>query len=815
MQKQEGRLIPVNIEDEVKESYLNYAMSVIVSRALPDVRDGLKPVHRRILYAMSEMGVRHDRTYKKAGRIVGDVLGKYHPHGDQSIYDALVRLAQDFSLRYPVVDGQGNFGSVDGDPPAAMRYTEAKLEKIADLMLRDIKKETVEFGPNYDDSMVEPLLLPAALPFLLINGASGIAVGMATNIPPQNLTEIAAAVVAIIDNPKLSFDELLKIVKGPDFPTAGIIFGKEGIREAYSSGRGRITVRANVSLETLKNGKEAIIVNELPYQVNKANLVVRIAELVREKKIEGISDLRDESDRTGMRIVIELKRGIITRVVINQLFMHTQMQINFSVNSLALVGGIPRVLTLREMIDHYIVHRIDVVTRRTRFELKRAEERAHILKGLKIALDNIDEVVAIIKASSTVEAARIKLIKRFSLSEKQAQAILDMRLQRLTSLETRKIVDELKELIALIKHLKDLLSSPKKILGVVKAETIQLAADFGDERRTEIIDDEVEEINIEDMITKENMVILISNKGLIKRIPMSSYRSQGRGGKGSMSTRKKDNDFIEQIFIASTHDYFLFITSEGKAYWLKVFEIPEASRQSRGQSIKTLLSISNNEEITAVVSFKGCKGENYLFMATRRGIVKKVRVSDFTNARTRGIIAINLDKGDKLESAMLTRGKDEILLITRRGQALRFHEETVRATGRTSRGVIGIRLGKNDELAGVALVDNKGSMLLISQYGSGKRIAYDNFLPHGRGTRGQICYGVSEKTGEVIGALSVKRGDSLVCITSQGKTIRLSLNEIPVLGKTAMGVRLVRITRPDMVMGIARIAKTKVDQCFT
>jgi len=809
VQKQEGKVIPVNIEDEVKESYLNYAMSVIVSRALPDVRDGLKPVHRRILYAMSEMGLRYDRTYKKAGRIVGDVLGKYHPHGDQSIYDALVRLAQDFSLRYPVIDGQGNFGSVDGDPPAAMRYTEAKLAKIADLILRDIKKETVEFGPNYDDSMVEPLLLPAALPFLLINGASGIAVGMATNIPPQNITEIAAAVVAIIDNPKLSFDELLKIVKGPDFPTAGIIFGKEGIKEAYSSGRGRITVRASVSLETLKNGKEAIIVYELPYQVNKANLVVRIAELVREKKIEGITDLRDESDRAGMRIVIELKRGIITKVVLNQLFMHTQMQIHFGVNSLALVGGIPRLLTLREMIDHYILHRKDVVTRRARFELKRAEERAHILKGLKIALDNIDEVVAIIKASRTVEAARSKLITRFSLSEKQAQAILDMRLQRLTSLETRKIVDELKELIATIKHLKDLLSSQKKILGVVKAETIQLSADFGDERRTKIIDDEVEEINIEDMITKENMVILISNKGLIKRIPMSSYRSQGRGGKGSMSTRKKDNDFIEQIFIASTHDYFLFITSEGKAYWLKVFEIPEATRQSRGLSIKTLLSISNNEDITAVVSFKGFKEENYLFMATSRGIVKKVSVSNFSNARTRGIIAINLDKGDKLESAMLTRGKDEILLITRHGYALRFHEKVVRATGRSSRGVIGIRLGKNDELTGVALVDNKGSMLLISQYGSGKRIAYDNFITHGRGTRGQICYGISEKTGEVIGALSVKRGDSLVCITSQGKTIRLRLNEIPVLGKTAMGVRLVRIARPDMVMGIARIAKKK------
>jgi DNA gyrase subunit A len=807
VQEAKGQVIPVAIEDEVKESYLNYAMSVIVSRALPDVRDGLKPVHRRILFAMNEMGLRHDRAYKKAGRIVGDVLGKYHPHGDQSIYDTLVRLAQDFSVRYPMVDGQGNFGSIDGDPPAAMRYTEARLAKIAGEMLKDIKKETVDFGANYDDSMKEPLVLPAALPFLLVNGASGIAVGMATNIAPHNLTEIAQAVIAVIDKPKLSFQELTRIVKGPDFPTAGIIFGTQGLLEASRTGRGKIVVRGRVSLETAKNGKDQIIVSELPYQVNKANLIVRIADLVKERKLEGISDLRDESDRRGMRIVIELKRGAIPKVVLNQLFTHTQLQLAFNANNVALVEGRPQTVNLRQMIDAFIKHRQEVVTRRSRYELRRAEERAHILRGLKIALDNIDEVVAIIKASRTVSSARSNLMKRFKLSEIQAQAILDMRLQKLTSLETKKIVEELKEVLATIAYLKDLLASERKILGLVKQETRDLAAAYGDERRTEIVAEEVEEINIEDLIAKEDMVILISNKGFIKRIPVSAYRRQARGGKGSSSARLRDQDFVEQVFIASTHDFLMFITSEGKAYWLKVHEIPEYSRASRGQSIKMLLKISNNEEITTVISLSEFSEKTCIFMATSRGIVKKVKTADFTHARTRGIVAINLDKGDKLVSARLTGGADEVMLITRRGYALRFHEDSVRSMGRVSRGVIGIRLGKGDELTGVVRVDAKKQMLVVSEFGYGKRIEFSNFTPHGRGTKGQVCYKTSEKSGELAGALAVLKKDVLVCITSQGNTIKLRLREIPIQGKAAMGVKIVNIEKPDLLVGIARVVK--------
>ena len=802
-----GQVIPVAIEDEVKESYLNYAMSVIVSRALPDVRDGLKPVHRRLLFAMNEMGLRHDRPYKKTARIVGDVLGKYHPHGDLSVYDALVRLAQDFSVRYPVIDGQGNFGSVDGDPPAAMRYTEARLARIAEEMLKDINKETVDFGPNYDDSMREPLVLPAALPFLLVNGASGIAVGMATNMAPHNLSEIAEAIVAVIDDPKLSFKDLCGIVKGPDFPTAGIIFGTQGILDAFESGRGKIVVRARIGLETAKSGKDVLIVSELPYQVNKANLIVRIADLVKERKVDGISDLRDESDRHGMRVVIELRRGAIPKVVLNQLFSHTQLQVNFGVINLALVDRRPKELGLREMIDLFIKHRQEVVTRRTRFELRKAEERAHILEGLKIALENIDEVVAIIKKSQNVDTARTNLMRRFKFSEIQAQAILDMRLQRLTSLETRKIVEELKEVLERIKFLKGLLASEKKILGVIKEETLEISRSFGDERRTEIMAEEVEEINIEDLIAKEDMVILISNRGHVKRVPVSAYRRQGRGGKGSSSTKLKETDFIEQLFIASTHDYILFITSEGKAYSLKVHEIPESSRAARGQSIKTLLAISNNEEITAVVALAGFRGTDYLFMATLKGVVKKVKTADFANVRSRGIAAINLDSGDKLVSAMLTRGKDEVVLVTRKGLALRFGEDSVRSMGRVSRGIAGIRLTAGDELAGVATVEKGAEMFLITGFGFGKRTEFDNFAPHGRGTRGQSCYKVSERTGEIVGVMTAHKNDDLVCITSQGNTIKLRQKEVPVLGKAAVGVHIVNIERPDQVVAVARAAK--------
>ena len=807
MEEGKGKVYPVAIEDEIKESYLNYAMSVIVSRALPDARDGLKPVHRRILYAMNEMGLRPDRAFKKSGRLVGDVLGKYHPHGDQSIYDALVRMAQDFSMRYPVVNGQGNFGSVDGDPPAAMRYTEVKMERIAEEMLRDIKKETVDFVPNYDDSMQEPQVVPAALPYLLLNGASGIAVGMATNMAPHNLTEVSNGIARLIDNPDLTVDDLIDDVRGPDFPTGGIIFGTKGIHEAYTTGKGKVVVQSRFSMETLKSGREVIIVTELPYMVNKANLIVRIADLVREKKIEGIADLRDESDRDGMRIVIELKKGIIPKVVLNQLFSHTSLQQNFSINNLALVNGKPQLLTLKEMMQCFIDHRKEVVIRRTKFDLRKAEERAHILEGLKIALDNIDEVIALIKSSKDVETARINLMKKFGLSEVQAQAILDMRLQKLTSLETQKILDELQEVRARIAYLKDLLSSDKKILDVVKTETLEIAEKYGDDRRTEIVLDEAEEINIEDLIHKEDMVVLISNRGFIKRVPVSSYRSQGRGGKGSASATLKNEDFIEHIFIASTHDHILFATSAGKAYWVKVHQIPEGSRAARGQQVKTLLAISPDEDITAIVALEDFSDDTFLFMATSRGIVKKVTTRSFINAKTHGIIAIKLENGDRLISAKLSDGKDEIVMITRKGYALRITEESVRSMGRATRGVMGIRLSRDDELAAVLVKADDQKMLLLSENGYGKRTDYDNFNRHGRATKGQITYKTTEKTGEIMGALSVSDEDDLVCITSQGNTIKLKLNEIPVMGKTAMGVRVVNIQKPDVLVGMAKVVK--------
>lgn len=807
-----GKVIPIAIEDEIKESYLNYAMSVIVSRALPDVRDGLKPVHRRILYAMNEMGLRSDRAFKKCGRIVGDVLGKYHPHGDQSIYDALVRLAQTFSMRYPVVKPQGNFGSIDGDPPAAMRYTEAKMQKLAEEILKDIKKETVDFIPNYDDSMQEPSVLPAAAPFLLINGGSGIAVGMATNIPPHNLREVVDAIDAYIDNPDITVNELMEYVKGPDFPTAGIIYGKQGIREAFETGRGKIVVRARCSVETSKSGRDVIIVTELPYAVNKANLIVRIADLVKNKKIDGIADLRDESDRNGMRIVIELKKGAIVKVILNRLFSHTSLQQNFNVNNLALVDGRPELLTLRDMVHHFVRHRVDVVTRRTKFDLRKAEERAHILEGLKIALDNIDEVVKIIKESGNVNSARENLMNRFKFSEKQAQAILDMRLQKITSLETKKIIEELKEVLALIEYLKDLLSDERKILAVIKTEMSELKEKYGDGRRTEIIADEVEQLNIEDLIAKEDMAVLISNKGFIKRIPVSAYRRQGRGGKGSSTATLKNEDFLEQIFIASTHDYILFVTSEGKAYWIKVHEIPEGSRAARGTQVKALLQISADEEITSVVALEKFSPDKYIFMATRRGVVKRVKTFEFRNARTKGIIAIKLDDNDRLISSILTNGDEEVILVTRNGYALRFHENNVRAIGRATRGVRGISLSNDDELAGILRIIEDNHILVISENGYGKRVDYDNFNPHGKGTRGQIVYKTNERTGELIGVLSVNENDDLVCITSQGNTIKINIAQISIQGKAAHGVTVVNIRKPDVLVGIARVVGEREEE---
>jgi DNA gyrase subunit A len=802
-----GKLIPISIEQEVKTAYLNYAMSVIVSRALPDVRDGLKPVHRRILYSMEEMGIRSNTPFKKCGRIVGDVLGKYHPHGDQSIYDALVRLAQDFSLRYTVVQGQGNFGSVDGDPPAAMRYTESRLTRIAEAIIEDIKKETVDFGPNYDDSLKEPMVLPGAFPFLLANGASGIAVGMATNMPPHNLNEIAGAVGEYIDNPNCTTEDLMKHIKGPDFPTGGIVFGRKGIRQAYKTGRGKIIVRGRFTLEVDKKGTESTIFSEIPYTVNKAMLITRIAELVRDKVIDGISEVRDESDREGMRILIELKRGAIAKIVLNQLFSHTALQSSFGVINIALVKGRPETLGLKQLVQYFVEHRQDVVTRRTRFDLKKAEERAHILRGLVIALENIDEVIAIIKKSRSIDAAKVALMERFNFSDPQAQAIVDMRLGKLTNLETEKILQELAEIEALILHLKDLLANPPKILALVKTETNDLAERFGDKRRTDIVADEVEEINIEDLIQNEEMVILISNLGYIKRVPASAYKSQNRGGKGSNSAKLAEDDFINQLFTASTHDYVLFITSMGKAYWLKIHEIPEANRTSRGAHIKSLLTVSSDEEITTVVTLKDFSDTEYLLMATACGVVKKVTTSDFQNAKTRGIIAIKLDEGDRLISAILTGGKDEIMLITRQGQALRMTEEDIRPLGRASRGVTGLRLSSGDELAGALRVSENGKMLIMSECGYGKRVEFSEFSPHGRATGGQKIYTITDKTGELVGLISVTNTDEVVCITSQGKTIRVAADSISTMGRAAQGVRILNIERPDSLIGIDTVAK--------
>jgi len=806
--KEGGAVIPIPIENEVKRAYIDYSMSVIVSRALPDVRDGLKPVHRRILYSMEEKGLRSSGPTRKCAKIVGDVLGSYHPHGDASVYDALVRLGQDFSLRYPVIYPQGNFGTIGGDPPAAYRYTEAKMAKIAETMVEDIKKETVDFIPNFDDSTKEPTVLPAKFPFLLANGSSGIAVGMATNMPPHNLREIADAVSAYIDNPEIEIDELCKYMKGPDFPTGGVIYGRKGIKQAFKTGRGKILVRGKFTIEVDKKGKETIVFTEVPYQVNTTTLVSRIGELAREKIIDGIANVNDEtSDRTGLRIVIELKRGAITKVVLNQLFAKTALQSSFGVINLALVNGRPETLNLKLLVKYFVEHRVDVVTRRTKFDLRKAEERAHILEALIVAIDNIDEVIKIIRASRDPQTAKNGLMERFGFDDVQAQAIVDMQLKRLTSLEIEDLRKELQELQVLIAHLKDLLAHPEKILALIKEETNEIAEKFGDERKTDIVADEVEELNIEDLIKKEEMVILISHLGYIKRIPATAYKSQNRGGKGSNSVNLAEDDFLDQIFTASTHDYIMFITNAGKAYWLKVHEIQEASRTSRGSHIKSLLSVSSDEEITAVVSLKEFDDKTYLLMATAGGVVKKVTTDNFANAKTRGIIAIKLDEGDKLVSAILTGGKDEIMLITRRGQALRTSEEDIRSQGRSSRGVTGIKLSSEDELTGALRVTENQKMLVMTENGYGKRVEFSEFSAHGRGTGGQRIYTLSEKTGEVVGLLTVFDDDEVVCITGQGKTIRINVNSVGTMGRSAQGVRILDIESPDMLIGLDVVAR--------
>ncbi|AAS10790.1 MULTISPECIES: DNA topoisomerase (ATP-hydrolyzing) subunit A [Treponema] len=806
--KEGGAVIPIPIENEVKRAYIDYSMSVIVSRALPDVRDGLKPVHRRILYSMEEKGLRSSGPTRKCAKIVGDVLGSYHPHGDASVYDALVRLGQDFSLRYPVIYPQGNFGTIGGDPPAAYRYTEAKMAKIAETMVEDIKKETVDFIPNFDDSTKEPTVLPAKFPFLLANGSSGIAVGMATNMPPHNLREIADAVSAYIDNPEIEIDELCKYMKGPDFPTGGVIYGRKGIKQAFKTGRGKILVRGKFTIEVDKKGKETIVFTEVPYQVNTTTLVSRIGELAREKIIDGIANVNDEtSDRTGLRVVIELKRGAITKVVLNQLFAKTALQSSFGVINLALVNGRPETLNLKLLVKYFVEHRVDVVTRRTKFDLRKAEERAHILEALIVAIDNIDEVIKIIRSSRDPQTAKNNLMERFGFDDVQAQAIVDMQLKRLTSLEIEDLRKELQELQVLIAHLKDLLAHPEKILALIKEETNEIAEKFGDERKTDIVADEVEELNIEDLIKKEEMVILISHLGYIKRIPATAYKSQNRGGKGSNSVNLAEDDFLDQIFTASTHDYIMFITNAGKAYWLKVHEIQEASRTSRGSHIKSLLSVSSDEEITAVVSLKEFDDKTYLLMATAGGVVKKVTTDNFANAKTRGIIAIKLDEGDKLVSAILTGGKDEIMLITRRGQALRTSEEDIRSQGRSSRGVTGIKLSSEDELTGALRVTENQKMLVMTENGYGKRVEFSEFSAHGRGTGGQRIYTLSEKTGEVVGLLTVFDDDEVVCITGQGKTIRISVDSVGTMGRSAQGVRILDIESPDMLIGLDVVAR--------
>ncbi|NLM00178.1 MAG: DNA topoisomerase (ATP-hydrolyzing) subunit A [Treponema sp.] len=802
-----GTIIPVSIENEMQKSYIDYSMSVIVSRALPDVRDGLKPVHRRILYSMEEKGLHYNGKTRKCATVVGDVLGSYHPHGDSSVYDALVRLGQHFSMRYMPIQKQGNFGGIDGSPAAAYRYTEAKMSQIAEEMVRDIKKDTVDFAPNFDDTKSEPTVLPAKIPFLLVNGSSGIAVGMATNMPPHNLNEISEAICAYIDNPEISINELCQSVKGPDFPTGGVIYGRRGIKQAYKTGRGKILIRGRFTIEVAKNGKESIIFTEVPYQVRTDDLCKKIALMARDKIIEGIERVNDGSAGDNVRIEIDLKRGAIAKVVLNQLFAKTALQSSFGIINLALVNGRPEVLNLKKLISCFVEHRQDVITRRTKFDLRKAEQRAHILRALVKAIQNIDEVIKIIKESRDEKIAKIKLMERFQFDEIQAQAIVDMRLGRLTSLEIEKLEQELREIEALIVHLKDLLAHPEKILALIKEETNEIATKYGDKRRTDIVADEVEQINIEDLIQREEMVALISNLGYIKRMPVSAYKAQGRGGKGSSGTKLAEDDFINQIFIASTHAYVTFITTNGRAYWIKIHEIPEATRNSRGAHIKSLLSLNPNEEISAVVTMEEFNEEAFILMATAGGIVKKVSITEFQNAKTRGVLAIRLKDGDKLVSAILTHGEDDIILITRRGRALRYNEDKVRPMGRASAGNRGIRLGVNDELTAALRIEENSKMIMITEFGFGKRVQFDEFNPHGRGTRGQKVYNITEKSGEIVGAITVADDDEIVCITSQGKTLRLKVKKIPTRSRTAGGIRMFKIDVPDMVIGLDKVVK--------
>ena len=797
----------ISIEKEMKKSYLDYAMSVIIGRALPDVRDGLKPVHRRVLYAMSELKNDWNKAYKKSARIVGDVIGKYHPHGDAAVYDTIVRLAQDFSMRYPLVDGQGNFGSIDGDPPAAMRYTEIRMKRLAHEMLADLDKETVDFIPNYDESLTEPTVLPARIPSLLINGSAGIAVGMATNIPPHNLSEVIEAIKALIDNSDITIEELTEFIPGPDFPTGGIIYGSEGIRDAYQTGRGSIRIRGRILVEIDKRTQqETLVITELPYQVNKAKLIEKIAQLVRDKEISGVRFVRDESDREGMRIAIGLKKDQIAAVTINQLYKHTRLESSFGIIFLAVVNGRPELLNIKEILQYFILHRKEIVIRRTRYDLRRAEDQAHILEGLKVALDNLDEVVALIRASKSPADARSQLVTKFSLSEKQAQAILDMRLQRLTGLEREKIQQDYKNILKDIARFKEILSSERLVLNIIKEELTEINERFGDQRFTEIIE-ETKEITIEDMIVEEDMVVTISKHGYIKRNPITLYRNQRRGGKGKTAMGTKEDDFVELLFVASTHHMFLFFTNLGKVYWCKVYDIPQAGRMSLGKAIVNLLNFTKGEKLTTVLAVPEFKPGYHVLMATKNGLIKKTDLMAFSRPRSGGIIALNILEGDELIAARITDGTLNVFLGSRRGKAIRFHESDIRPSGRVATGVRGMRLAAEDQIVGMEVLSHGQTLFVVTENGYGKRTSIDEYPVQKRGGKGVISIKTTQRNGLVVGILLVSEDDDLMLMTNIGKVIRMQINSISVISRNTQGVKLMGMDADEKVVGAARLAE--------
>ncbi len=798
------RQVPVPIEEEMRRSYLDYAMSVIVGRALPDIRDGLKPVHRRVLYAMQELGLAWNRAYKKSARVVGEVLGKYHPHGDAPVYEALVRMAQDFSLRYPLVDGQGNFGSVDGDPPAAMRYTEVRLAKVAHETLADIEKDTADFVPNFDESLQEPTVLPTRLPNLLVNGSAGIAVGMATNIPPHNLSEVADGLAMLIDNPAASVDDLTTVIKGPDFPTRGYIYGTGGIREAYTTGRGTITMRAKAHAEKMRGGREAIIVTELPYQVNKASLIEKIAELSRERKIEGISEIRDESDREGIRIVLELGRGEIRQIVLNQLYKHTQMQSTFGVIMLALLDRRPQVVNLKEMLEAFIRFRREVVTRRTRFDLARAEERAHILEGLRKAVEQLDLVIRLIRGAENPDAAKDALVRRLDLTEIQAKAILDMRLQRLTQLERHKIVEEHEQTLTLIADLKDILASESRLMRIIKEELLSLKAEYGDARRTEILT-ETTELTIEDLLADEEMVVTITRSGYIKRTHVDLYRSQRRGGKGVTGMETKEEDIVEDLFVATTHSYLLFFTSQGKVHWLKVHEIPEGGRQSKGKAMVNLLSLAERERVATVLPIRDFGAGGFIFFATKQGKVKKTELEAYSHPRAGGIQAIALEDGDEVIAAHRTDGQREVVLSTKKGMIIRFSEEEVRPMGRVAAGVRGIEVEDGDEVIAAEVVQEGSAILTVTERGYGKQTPLEEYRLQGRAGKGIIDIKTGGRNGNVVGVVQARPADDILVVTTKGKIIRVHASDVSSQGRNTWGVRVIDLDPDDQVGSVARV----------